>query len=372
MSLSRVAGDEFCVILEKVRDPESVAAVARRLLDIMHAPFAVAGRELFVTLSVGIALFPQDGRDDAQLLVHADMAMSLAKSTGGNTYAFHSPETNSRSLERLTLETSLRKAIGRHELELHYQPKVDAATGRISGVEALARWTHPQLGPIPPCRFIPLAESTGLIIELGEWLLHRACKTAAQWHRAGLAVPVAVNVSTLQFRQGNLPQLIRGALAETGLPAEALIVELTESLLMEHSEANSELLQAIKGLGVRLSMDDFGTGYSSLGYLKRLPLDELKIDRIFVSDLPADHGSAAIVGAVISMAQGLGLKVTAEGVETQAQLEFLRSNGCDACQGYLFARPMSADAFLTLASRGTAFPVLAAAQEAPRTRGAAQ
>ena len=348
VSLSRLAGDEFIVLMSEIYDVEEASTVARRLLNTLQSPVMVGGHELFVTASVGIAQFPQDGGHPATLLTNVDLAMAQAKLQGRNTYAFYSPETNARSFQRLTLETALRKAIEKDALELHYQPKVDFATGRICGAEALLRWEHPELGCIPPGQFIPLAEDTGLILPLGEQVLHRACRDAAAWQQSGLAIPVSVNVSSLQFRRGDLPDVIQGALHRSGLYARNLIIELTESLLMDNAQANIDMLRAIKNLGVRLSMDDFGTGYSSLSYLKRFPLDELKIDQVFVRDLPDDTGNAAIVGAVISMARGLGLKVTAEGVETAAQMDFLKTHGCDQFQGYLFSHPVPAQEFTAL------------------------
>jgi EAL domain-containing protein (putative c-di-GMP-specific phosphodiesterase class I) len=318
----------------------------------------LGGHELFITISVGIALFPQDGQQGTDLLTNVDLAMAQAKLHGRNTYAFHSPETNARSFERLTLETALRKAIERQELELHYQPKVETATGRIIGAEALLRWNHKELGPVSPGRFIPLAEETGLILPLGEMVLRQACKDALKWQQNGYSLPVSVNVSSLQFRRGNMSSIIQSVLEATALDASNLIIELTESLLMDNAKTNIEMLRAIKSLGVRLSMDDFGTGYSSLSYLKRFPLDELKIDQVFVHGLPDDTGNAAIVGSVISMARGLGLTVTAEGVETPEQMNFLKMHGCDQFQGYLFSRPLPLHEFTALlAKKPTVDPI---------------
>ncbi len=348
ISLSRLSGDEFMVLTSEINHAEDASLIARRLLEAMRLPLALGKLELFVTISVGIALFPQDGSEGSALLTHVDLAMAQAKLHGRNTYAFHSVETNTRSFERLNMETALRKSIERQELELHYQPKVDLNTGRIIGAEALARWTHAELGQVSPAQFIPLSEETGLILPLGECMLNLACQEAVKWQKAGCNLPVSVNVSSMQFRRGDMPSIIRSALQASGLPPENLMIELTESLLMENAQSNIDMLRAIKNLGVRLSMDDFGTGYSSLSYLKRFPLDELKIDRLFVSDLPVDSGSAAIVSSVISMAHGLGLKVTAEGVETAAQMAALKSDGCDYFQGYLFSRPLAPPDFAAL------------------------
>lgn len=348
ISLSRLAGDEFMVLVSEIKHPEDASIIARRLLETMKSPLMLNGHELFITISVGIVLFPQDGQQGTDLLTNVDLAMGQAKLHGRNTYAFYSPETNARSFERLTLETALRKAMERNELELHYQPKVETATGRIIGAEALLRWNHKELGAVSPARFIPLAEETGLILPLGEMVLRQACQDAVKWQRGGCNLPVSVNVSSLQFRRGDMPAIIQSVLQSSGLQAGNLIIELTESLLMENAKANIDMLRAIKLLGVRLSMDDFGTGYSSLSYLKRFPLDELKIDQIFVRDLPDDSGNAAIVGSVISMARGLGLTVTAEGVETPAQMNFLKMHGCDQFQGYLFSRPLPLNEFAAL------------------------
>ncbi len=353
ISLSRLAGDEFMVLVSEIKHPEDASIIARRLLETMKSPLMLNGHELFITISVGIVLFPQDGQQGTDLLTNVDLAMGQAKLHGRNTYAFYSPETNARSFERLTLETALRKAMERNELELYYQPKVETATGRIIGAEALLRWTHKELGAISPARFIPLAEETGLILPLGELVLRQACQDAVKWQQGGCNLPVSVNVSSLQFRRGDMPAIIQSVLQSSGLQAGNLIIELTESLLMENAKANIDMLRAIKLLGVRLSMDDFGTGYSSLSYLKRFPLDELKIDQVFVRDLPDDPGNAAIVGSVISMARGLGLTVTAEGVETPAQMNFLKMHGCDLFQGYLFSRPLPLNEFTALLAQKT-------------------
>jgi diguanylate cyclase (GGDEF)-like protein len=353
ISLSRLAGDEFMVLISEIRHAEDASIIARRLLDTMQSPLMLNGRELFITISVGIVLFPQDAQEGTDLLTNVDLAMAQAKLRGRNTYAFYSPETNARSHERLTLETALRKAIERNQLELYYQPKVDVASGRVIGAEALLRWTHPELGAVSPGRFIPLAEETGLILPLGEMVLRRACRDAVAWQQNGFTLPVSVNVSSLQFRRGDMPAIIQSVLLASGLQANQLIVELTESLLMDNAQANIDMLHTIKTLGVGLSMDDFGTGYSSLSYLKRFPLDELKIDQVFVRDLPEDPGSAAIVGPVIAMAHGLGLTVTAEGVETPGQMDFLKKHGCDQFQGYLFSRPLPLNDFNDLLARTT-------------------
>lgn len=345
VSLSRLAGDEFMVLIAEIDHAEAASAVARSLLETMKQPLILGGHELFITLSVGIALFPQDGQQGSDLLTHVDLAMANAKQNGRNTYSFYSAETNARSFERLKLETALRKAIDNNELELYYQPKVETSTGQIVGAEALLRWNHAEMGFVSPAQFIPLAEATGLILPLGERVIHNACKEAVKWQQAGCNLPVSVNVSSLQFRRGDMPYIIKSALQASGLKAGNLIIELTESLLMDNAQANIEMLNTIKSLGVRLSMDDFGTGYSSLSYLKQFPLYEIKIDQTFIRDLPDDPGNAAIVGAVIAMARGLGLKITAEGVETPEQMNFLKLHGCDQIQGFLFSRAVPPQEF---------------------------
>jgi diguanylate cyclase len=351
-SLSRLTGDEFMVIISEIDHPDDALAITRRMLETMQAPLILGRHELVITLSVGIALFPQDGREATNLMTNVGQAMAHSKLNGGNTFSFCSPEANRRSYERLMMETALRKAIERNELELYYQPKVEPTTSRIIGAEALLRWTHADMGPIPPARFIPLAEESGLILELGEMVLRRACEDAVTWRQAGFDLTVSVNVSSLQFRRGDMPSIIRSALLASGLSPGRLRVELTESLLMDNATESMAMLHAIKDLGVSLSIDDFGTGYSSLSYLKQFPLDELKIDRIFVHNLPDDTGNTAIVRAVIAMAHGLDLTVTAEGVETPAELSFLKLHDCDQFQGFLFARPMPKHEFFALLTQG--------------------
>ena len=310
-NVSRLSGDEFIVLTSEIRNADDAAIIARRMLEAMNAPLSLFGKELFVTISIGIAIFPQDASDSSTLLSHVAHAMTRAKMHGRNTYAFWSPATNTHSHQNLSLETALRKDIQKDLLQLQYQPQVDFLSGRIVGAEALMRWHHPDLGWIPPSRFIALAEQTGLILELGEMALRRACADAVKWRQAYWDLTVSVNVSSLQFCRGNLPQIVQAALDASGLPPACLVIELTESLLMADEITNTAMIGAIKKLGVGLSMDDFGVGFSSLSYLKRLPLNELKIDKLFVDDLPYDTGNAAIVGAVVAMAHGLGLEVVA-------------------------------------------------------------
>lgn len=340
INLSRLSGDEFMVLISDIGVSDNTSYIGRRLLEAFKLPFLVDTHELFLSISLGIALFPQDGQQGDELLSNAGVALTTAKQQGGDAYAFYSAETNARLFERLRMETALRKSIDQQALDVHYQPKVDAHTGLIIGCEALVRWNHPELGQVSPAQFVPLAEETGLIMAVGEFVLLRACQDAVQWQQAGHNLPVSVNVSSIQFRRSDIVTIIQAALESSGLMACNLMIELTESLLMENAQANIEMLNRIKQLGVRLSMDDFGTGYSSLSYLKRFPLDELKIDQVFIRELPNDRENAAIVVAVVGMAHGLGLKVTAEGVEAREQLKFLQLHNCDRIQGYFFSRPL--------------------------------
>jgi len=339
--LSRGGGDEFLVCLSGAGPVDHAARVARRILAALPQPFRAEGQDLFVTASIGIALFPTDGEDIESLLAHAGIALVHAKQGGGNDYHFYTRALKIESLERLSLENDLRKAVGRDELMVHYQPLVDLASGRIAGAEALLRWQHPELGLIPPGRFIPLAEESGLIESLGEWTLAEVCRQSREWQAAGLRpLPVSVNVSSRQFRTRHLPETIRAVLRDGGLPGSRIVLEVTESLLIEDPQRMVDMLREIKELGVRISVDDFGTGYSSLSYLKKLPLDELKIDRSFVSGVPGSSDDAAIVDAIIAMAHSLGLVVVAEGVETDDQRRFLAERRCDLYQGFLVSRPV--------------------------------
>jgi diguanylate cyclase (GGDEF)-like protein len=351
-TLSHLGGDEFTVLLFDMNQVEHAALVARRILRTMAEAFHVDNHELFLTPSIGIAVFPNDGEEIDTLLKNSDMAMSHAKQRGRNTFAFYSKEINARSSERLTLENQLRKALDREELTLHFQPKIDIASGQVCGAEALLRWQHPQLGMVPPAQFIPLAEEAGLINSIGEWALHAACAASKAWERARLGpLPIAVNVSSLQFQQRGFLQVIRRALESSGIEPQYLMLELTESTFMENVRDNLKTLHTIKEMGLKLSIDDFGTGYSSLSYLKRFPLDELKVDRSFVADIPADADSVAIVSAIIAMAHSLGLHVVAEGVEAEQQLTFLKEKACNTYQGYLYSKPVTDQEFRTLIRR---------------------
>ncbi|MGX6566044.1 EAL domain-containing protein [Cupriavidus necator] len=349
-TVGRLAGDEFVVLMRDLARIEDVGHVARTLLEaIGQQPTAVAGEEIFTSASVGISLYPKDGADSANLLQRAETAMHSAKALGGNTFRFYARDMNERVSTRFALEGGLRKAIERGELLTHYQPKLSLASGRITGAEALVRWDHPELGMIPPADFIPLAEDSGLIVPLGEWILDNVCRQLRCWLNAGLSVPsVAVNLSARQFRLEGLADLIRRSLLAYQLPSRLLELEITESSLMDNLDSAMITLRELKSIGVKISLDDFGTGYSSLGYLKRFPVDQLKIDRTFVRDIVTDPDDAAICTAVISLAHTLKLKVIAEGVETAAQMIYLHEHRCDEIQGYYFSAPLSAEDYARL------------------------
>jgi diguanylate cyclase (GGDEF)-like protein/PAS domain S-box-containing protein len=364
--ISRFGGDEFTVVLDDVDGPEEVATVARRILDILAESYVLGGQEVFTTTSIGISLWPEDGDKVVALLKNADAALQHAKRRGKNNFQFYTASMNADAARRLDLENKLRRALENGELFLHYQPKVETATGRLVGVEALMRWHQPELGDVSPADFIPLAEETGLIVPLGEWVLATACAQAARWHAGGLGpVQVAVNLSARQFWQDDLAPTVARVLAETGLPPALLELELTESTFMRDAEATITTLGALKAMGVGLAVDDFGTGYSSLTYLQRFPIDALKIDRSFIRDIPANADSAAITRTVIAMGRNLNLTVVAEGVETGAQFDFLRGEGCHQIQGFLISRPVSAEAMSRMLAEGRP---MAPARPAPPSR----
>ena len=345
--LARFGGDEFVILLHEVSDVAQVSAVARRLLSAAVTPIMIHGRECRVTASIGVAKFPDHGTDEQSLTKNADAAMYLAKEEGRSGFRFFSREIKTQSVERLMLETSLRRALERDEFVLHYQAKQDLATGEISGVEALLRWQHPDLGVLPPIQFISLAEESGLIVPIGRWVLDTACAQNMAWQEQGLPpMRVAVNLSPRQFTDPNLLENIRDALANSGMMPRLLDLEITESMMMQNADGAMRVLTAIKKLGAHLSIDDFGTGYSSMALIKQFPIDTIKVDRSFVRNLPADANDCAITNAVIALGKALDLTVVAEGVETKAQEQFLREQGCNEIQGYLFTKPLPGQEFV--------------------------
>ncbi|MBD8575167.1 EAL domain-containing protein [Pseudomonas syringae] len=353
-TIARLSADEFAVLFDNYASLSSLARVASRMLTKLRTPVMVAGHELVVSASVGISLLPDSARDIPTLINQANMAMKHAKHLGGNNFQFFTDSLQASTLERLQLEIQLRKAIDDNQLQVYYQPRLCLASGRLDAAEALVRWLHPERGLVPPGEFIGLAEETGLIGAIGEFVLRQACWQACQWQRQGLEpIRVSVNLSVYQLRQGKLVSLVRQVLEETGLDPHRLELELTESQLLDSVEYIIATFQQLRGLGVKLAIDDFGTGYSSLSYLKRFPVDYVKIDQTFIRGLDEGSGDAAIIQAIIAMAHSLGLKVVAEGVEQQTQLEFLKLQGCDEIQGYLISRPVEAhvmDGLLTAAA----------------------
>ena len=343
-TVARIGGDEFLIMLTEVKSIPDAAVAAERLMDAMTAEFVVQGRSLNIGCSLGISIFPEHGADGDTLIRHADAAMYSAKDYGRNNYQFFTAEMNAQVVERVALENGLRLALEKAELFLVYQPQMDIATGRITGLEALLRWQHPNLGLVPPDKFIRIAENSGLILPIGEWVLRTACTQARRWQDEGLpAVTVAVNVSAVQFRREGFCELIRRVLHETGLAPQYLELELTESILLANAEVMLSVVQELKAMGLTLAIDDFGTGYSSFSYLRQFQVSKLKIDRSFVRDVALNPDDAAITTAIISMAKSLNLKVIAEGVEDEAQMSFLRAHRCDEIQGYYFSKPLDVD-----------------------------
>ncbi|HEV7803500.1 MAG TPA: EAL domain-containing protein [Burkholderiales bacterium] len=362
-SVGRPGGDEFTVLLP-VKRPQDGAKVARRILDALSQPFTLGANDIVVSASIGIAIYPLDGSDADSLLRNADTAMHFAKDQGKNNCQYYNGTMNASAVERLSLESKLHHALERDEFSLFYQPKIDVKTHRVVGAEALIRWRHPELGLVSPAEFIPLAEETGLIIPIGEWVLRTACAQIREWQQAGLApVPIAVNISPKQFHQQNIAEVVMRALREHDVDPTLLDIEITESTAMRNAEATSATLRDLKALGVRIAIDDFGTGYSSLSYLKRFPIDSLKIDRSFVTGLPGDQDDASIAQAVITMAHALRLKVVAEGVETEAQQVFLAAHDCDEMQGFYFSRPLPVEQCTELLRDQSTLPVKVAGQE---------
>jgi len=353
-TVARMGGDKFAVVLREVGSPNDTARVLAKLQEALAAPFSIAGQEIFLSANIGIALYPTDAESAESVVANAEIAMLRTREEGGH-FRYYTAKMNSAAAERLELETALRRALERDELRLFYQPRVDLRTGSIGGVEALIRWQHPQLGMVSPVNFIPIAEETGLIIPIGQWVFETACAQSRRWRESGHAnLRMAVNLSPRQFRQSDLVASVSKALERTGVAAEALELEVTESVAMDNPARSAEILRSLKALGISLAIDDFGTGHSSLGYLNRFPLDFLKVDQSFVRGIPDDADSAVIVRTVIALARNLRLETIAEGVETEAQLRFLQKEGCEEAQGYLFSRPQPAADLATVLGAGFA------------------
>jgi diguanylate cyclase (GGDEF)-like protein/PAS domain S-box-containing protein len=348
-TISRLGGDEFVVLLPEVSQPEDAAMTATRLLQALAEGHSIGGHDLHMTTSIGVSVYPEDGLDAETLIKNADTAMYQAKENGHQSYQFFRPAMNARAVERQSIEEDLRRALKRQEFTLHYQPKINVATAAITGVEALIRWTHPTRGSVPPVQFIPVAEDCGLILPIGAWVIHQACAQAQAWMDAGMPViTMAVNVSALQFQNEKFLEELFAILDDTGLDPRYLELELTESALMKHAELAASILSTLRAVGVRVTVDDFGTGYSSLSYLRKFPLDALKIDQSFVRQIATIPDETAIVRAMINMGRSLNLRVIAEGVETQDQLDFLKIHQCDEAQGYFFSPPIPSQQFARL------------------------
>lgn len=366
-TVARLGGDEFVIMLPGLASSEDAEVVVQKVLAKFADPFVVDGHELHVTTSIGASVYPEDGADSDTLLRTADAALYSAKDKGRNGFQFYTRAMGAQVEERAELESALHRALERQEFELHYQPKVDLCSGQVRGVEALIRWRCPEVGLVPPDRFIPLAEETGLILPIGEWVLKTACAQVKAWHAAGYPdLSMAVNVSARQFRQQNMPELVRAVLADTGLAARYLELELTESVLMQDKETVVRALRQLKQIGVMLSLDDFGTGYSSLSYLKDFPIDVVKIDRSFVRDVTNSVEGASLTKSIIAMARSLNMTTVAEGVETEGQLSFLNTHRCDAIQGYYFSRPLPANDLVALLGAGKHLPVDSSRREPAR------
>src|ERR1700722_16502543 len=362
-TVSRQGGDEFIILLSEVRQPEDAAVMANRILHVVAEAQCVDQRELHVTTSIGVSVYPDDGQDADELIKNADTAMYQAKENGRHKFQFFKPAMYARAVERQSVEEGLRRALERHEFALHYQPIIDLSTGEITGAEALLRWAHPTRGLLLPAQFVAIAEECGLIVPIGKWVLRQACEQARVWAEAGLpAIITTVNVSAMEFADENFLNSLFAVLSATGIEPRSLQLELTESVLMKRTEATTRVLQFLREWGVKVAIDDFGTGYSSLSYLRRFAVDALKIDQSFVRQISSGGRDAAIVTAVISMARDLGLLVVAEGVETQQEVEFLRAHYCDEAQGYYFGQPTPPQGFARLLKSGMRAPQAESAQ----------
>jgi diguanylate cyclase (GGDEF)-like protein/PAS domain S-box-containing protein len=352
-TVSRQGGDEFVVLLSEVEQPEDAAIAARRMLQAVAEAHSIGQHDLHVTTSIGVSVYPDDGVDAETLIKNADTAMYQAKENARQSYQFFKPAMNVKAVERQSIEESLRRALERQEFALHYQPKINLRTGEITGAEALIRWTHPTRGPVPPGQFIPIAEDCGLILPISNWVLREACKQARAWLGAGLPLgTMAVNISAMEFRDENFLEGVFAILKDTGLNPRSLELELTESVLMKRAESSESILKILRARGVQVAVDDFGTGYSSLSYLRKFPIDALKIDQSFVRQITSAPDDTTIVTAIISMGRSLNLRVVAEGVETQKEMEFLQAHQCDEAQGYYFGRPVIAQQFASLLKTG--------------------
>ena len=345
-TVARLGGDEFAILLPEIRSGDDLGRIASKVLTVFQRPFVLTGKEVFVSCSIGIALYPEDSIEADDLLKYADSAMYFAKRSGRNNFRFYSRDLTESSHERLVLESDLRRAVERDELELYYQPKVSLCDDTLAGSEALLRWRHPERGLVMPHMFIGIAEDSGLIVEIGEWVLREACRTAIRWNGGSKPLhKVAINLSARQFQAGDLAETVCRALEESGCRAEWIELEITESLLLDEGSEVTEVLNSFRAMGISIAIDDFGTGYSALSYLARFPIGTLKIDRSFISSIETDTYRAELVKAILSIARCLGQQVVAEGVETQAQVEFLRAHGCQVAQGYFYGKPMPAAEF---------------------------
>ena len=358
-TVSRLGGDEFAVLLSEVARPEDAALTARRILQAIEEVHHIDHHELHPTSSIGISVYPDDGLNSETLVKNADAAMYQAKENGRHGYQFFKTSMNVRAVQRQSIEENLRRALERQEFTVYYQPTVDLKSGAITGAEALLRWMHPKRGLVSPAEFIPVAEDSGLIVPIGQWVLREACRQTRAWLDAGLSMrSIAVNVSAMEFRDEGFLENVFSSLTQTGLDPTSLELELTETVLMKRADSISSILKKFRASGVRIAIDDFGTGYSSLSYLRKFPIDVLKIDQSFVRQISATPSETAIVSAIISMGRSLNLRVIGEGVETAAELAFLQAHQCDAAQGFFFSKPVPAKEFAKLLATGVGIPYL--------------